>query len=149
MTEIEQNKAVARAFIERVFMRQEPAAVDELAAEDFTPHTFGPTPSGREALKQAMARAGAGVSDPEFTIDDVIAEGDRVAVRLTSSARHTGTFMGIPASGKRYAIAEIHVFRIRDGQVTEHWHEFDKLSLMQQLKGDAEGPRAASDDGDQ
>jgi steroid delta-isomerase-like uncharacterized protein len=134
---IEENKAVARRFIEEVFVHQHPAAVDELAAEDFTPHTFGPTPPGREPLKKAMERAGAGVSDPEFTIEDVIGEGDKVAVRLTSSASHSGDFMGMPASGKRYTISEIHIFRIRDGQVSEHWHEFDKMSLMQQLQGDA------------
>jgi predicted ester cyclase len=83
-----------------------------------------------------MQRAGRGVSDPVFTIEDVIAEGDKVAVRLTSSATHSGTFMGKPATGKRYTIQEIHIFRFREGQVTEHWHEFDKLSLMQQLEPD-------------
>lgn len=133
---VEDNKRVAREFIDRVFVHQEPAAVDDLATEDFTAHTFGPLPPGREPLKQAMARAGAGVSDPEFRIDDVIAEGDRVVVRLTTTATHSGTFMGIPASGRRYAISEIHIFRIRDGQVSEHWHEFDKLALMRQLRGE-------------
>lgn len=134
---LEHNKQIARRFIDEVFVHQDPAAVDELAADDFTPHTFGPMPPGREPLKQAMARAGAGVSDPVFTIEDVIAEGDRVAVRLTTSATHSGTFMGIPPSGTRYTIPEIHIFRIRDGQVAEHWHEFDKLALMRQLKGEA------------
>jgi ketosteroid isomerase-like protein len=132
--DLERNRAVGRSFIERVVIAQDPAAVDELATEDFTPHTFGPTPPGREPLKQAMQRAGPGVSDPEFTIEDVIAEGDRVAIRLTSSARHTGPFMGVEPSGRRYSIQEIHIFRIRDGQVAEHWHEFDKASLMEQLR---------------
>ena len=134
--DLEANKDVARRFIEGVFVRQDPKAVGELAAEDFTPHTFGPMPPGREGLKQGMARAGAGVSDPEFTIEDVIAEGEKVAVRLTTTATHSGTFMGMPATGRRYSISEIHIFRIREGQVTEHRHDFDKMSLMQQLKGD-------------
>ena len=132
----EANKEVARKFIDGVFVRQDPRAVDELAAEDFTAHTFGPLPPGREPLKQAMARAGAGVSEARFEIHDMIAEGDRVAVRLSTTARHTGTFMGLEPTGKRYTIDEIHIFRIRDGQVTEHWHEFDKSKLMQQLAGD-------------
>jgi len=135
-TSIEQNKEIARRFIDEVFVRQDPDAVDELAAADFTPHTWGPTPPGRAGLRDAMQRAGRGVSDPEFTIEDVIAEGDKVVVRLTSSATHSGTFMGKPATGKRYTIPEIHIFRIRAGQVTEHWHEFDKMSLMQQLEPD-------------
>jgi steroid delta-isomerase-like uncharacterized protein len=133
----EANKQVALAFIDRVFVHQDPAAVDQLAAEDFTAHTFGPLPPGREPLKAAMARAGAGVSDPEFTVEDVIAEGDRVAVRLTPRAIHSGTFMDVPASGRRYSISEIHIFRISDGQVSEHWHEFDRAGLLRQLRGAA------------
>jgi predicted ester cyclase len=137
---LERNKEVAREFIDRVFVHQEDAAIDELVAPDFVPHTFGPMPPGREGLREGMRRAGAGVSDARFEIDDMIAEDDRVAVRLTTSARHTGPFMGIEPTGDRYSIGEIHIFRIRDGQVVEHWHEFDKMALFAQLKGD----RAAS-----
>lgn len=140
---LEDNKRIALAFIDRVFVHQDPAAVDELASEDFTPRTFGPLPPGREPLKRAMAHAGEGVSDPEFRIEDVIAEGDRVAVRLTTSAIHSGTFMGVPASGRRYSISEIHIFRIRDGQVAEHWHEFDKGALVRQLQGEPAAAPAA------
>ncbi len=134
---LEQNKALVEQIIERVFVNGEDAAIDELVAEDFTPRTFGPMPPGREGLREGMKRAGAGVSDAEFEIQDLIAEGDRVAARITSSATHSGTFMGLPASGNRYTIEEIHIFRIRDGQLVEHWHAFDTASLMAQLKGGA------------
>jgi steroid delta-isomerase-like uncharacterized protein len=134
---LEKNKALVEQIIERVFVNGEDEAIDELVAEDFTPRTFGSMPPGREGLRQGMKRAGAGVSDPEFEIQDLIAEGDRVAARVTSSATHTGTFMGLPASGNRYTIDEIHIFRIRDGQLLEHWHAFDTASLLAQLKGDA------------
>lgn len=134
---LERNKDVARQLIERVFVKQEDAAIDELVAPDFLPHTFGPMPAGREGLRSGMKRAGAGVSEARFQIHDVIAEGDKVAVRLTTTARHTGTFMGLAPTGRTYSIDEIHIFRIRAGQVVEHWHEFDKSSLMQQLKVDA------------
>lgn len=133
--ELEANKGIALRFIEGVFINQDPDAVDELAADDFTAHTFGELPPGRDALKEAMRRAGAGVSNAKFQIHDVIAEQDRVAVRLTTSARHTGTFMGIEPSGNEYSIDEIHIFRIEDEKVVEHWHEFDKARLMQQLQG--------------
>lgn len=131
------NKAVALAFIDRVFVHGDPSAVDGLATEDFSAHTFGPQPVGREMLKAALPRVADGISDADFRIDDVIAEGDRVAVRLTSSATHTGTFMGMPASGRRYSIQEIHIFRIRGSRVSEHWHEFDKRALTEQLKPEA------------
>lgn len=134
---LERNKDAVRAIVDRIFVHQDEAAIDELVAEDFVPHTFGPMPPGRDGLREGMRRAGAGISDPEFEIHDLIAEGDRVAARLTTSARHTGTFMGIEPSGNRYSIDEIHIFRLRDGLLVEHWHEFDKGSLMTQLKGEA------------
>ena len=133
---LEENKEVARQIVERIFMHQEDEAIDELVAEDFVPRTFGPMPRGREGLRAGMQRAAAGVSDAEFTIHDLIAEGDRIAVRLTSSARHTGPFMGIEPTGRRYSIDEIHILRIRDGQLVEHWHAFDKGALLAQLKGE-------------
>ena len=135
--QLEANKVRVREIVDRIFVHQEDAAIDELIAEDFVPHTFGPMPPGREGLREGMQRVGAGVSDPEFTIQDLIAEGDRVAARLTTSARHTGPFMGIEPSGKRYTIDEIHIFRLRDGMLIEHWHEFDKGALLAQLKGEA------------
>jgi len=131
------NKERVRAIIDRIFIHQEDAAIDELVSPDFVPHTFGSIPPGREGLREGMHGAGAGISDPEFTIHDMVAEGDEVAARLTSSARHTGTFMGMAPTGKRYSIDEIHIFRLRDGLLVEHWHEFDKGELMRQLKGEA------------
>ena len=133
---LEANKDVVREIVDRIFVHQEDKAIDELVSEDFTPHTFGPMPRGREGLREGMRRAGAGVSDAEFTINDMVAEGDRVAARMTTSARHTGPFMGIEPTGNRYSIDEIHIFRIRDGQMVEHWHAFDTASLMAQLKGE-------------
>jgi steroid delta-isomerase-like uncharacterized protein len=126
------NNALVRQFIERVFERGEMAAVDDLVAEDFVPHTY-PGTTDREGLKRAMERVSQGIADARFTIEDVIAEGDRVAVRLTSGATQVGEFMGMPPSGKHYAIEEIHIFRIRDGRISEHWHQFDQLGMMRQL----------------
>ena len=137
--DLERNKAVTRAIIDRIFVHQEEDAIDELVSPEFVAHTFGPKPQDREGLREGMRRAGAGVSDAEFEIHDLIAEGDRVAARLTTRATHTGTFMGIPATGRRYSIDEIHVFRIRDGRLLEHWHTFDTATLMRQLKGDDAG----------
>jgi steroid delta-isomerase-like uncharacterized protein len=130
---LEENKTVVRRFIDEVFVRQDPAAVDELVAEDFTPHSWGSVPPGREALKAAQQRVSAGLRDASMTIEDMIAEGDRVAVRLTSRGTHAGEFMGMPPSGKSYEISETHVLRLRDGQVVEHWRDADMLGMMQQL----------------
>lgn len=126
------NKALVRRFITEVFGQGRLEAVDELCAEDFIGHTWGN--ADREGLKQAMARVATGLADAHFQIDDMIAEDDRVAVRVTATARQVGEFMGQPASGRSYTIGEIHIFRLRDGQVTEHWHEFDRTGLIKQLK---------------
>ena len=132
MSTLDTNKHLVRRFLKEAFERGDPAAIDELASEDYTPHGFGQQP-GRDALKATQQRAGAGLSDAKLVIEDMIAEGDRVAVRLTSSARQTGEFMGMPPSGKSYTISEIHIFRIRDGRVCEHWHEMNVADLMRQL----------------
>lgn len=132
-TTLEENKRIVRRFIEEIFLRRDFAAVAELLTEDFTPHTWGPMRPGRDGLKEAITRVSTGISDARMTIDDVIAEGDRVAVRVTSSAVQTGEFMGMPPSGKRYEIGEIHIFRLRDGRVAEHWHQADFLGMMRQL----------------
>jgi steroid delta-isomerase-like uncharacterized protein len=75
----------------------------------------------------------AGLGDVSFKIEDMIAEEDKVAVRVTAHARHQGEVMGIPASGKEYTISEMHIFHMRDGKVAEHWRDADMLGMMQQI----------------
>lgn len=110
-----------------------PDAVDKLVTQDFTPHSWGNMPSGPEPLKQAIRRVHAGLTDVSFKIEDMIAEEDRIAVRVTAHGAHTGDFMGLPASGKEYTISETHIFHIRDGKVAEHWRDADMLGMMRQL----------------
>ena len=133
MMTTEDNKALVRRFIDEIFLEGKPEAVDELLADDFVPHNWGKTGTGKSAMTDAIKRASAGLSDAQMTIEDVIAEGDKVAVRLTSHAVQTGPFMGLPPSGKPYTIEEIHIFRIKDGKVTEHWHQGDFMGMMTQL----------------
>jgi steroid delta-isomerase-like uncharacterized protein len=129
----EQNKAIARRFVREIFEQGRRDTVDELVAEHFVGHTWGASGAGPDGLKGAMDRLSNALADVEFRIEDVIAEDDRVVVRVTAAARQVGEFMGMPASGKRYEIDEIHIFRVRDGQVVEHWHQFDQMGMMRQL----------------
>ena len=130
---IDANKELVRRFVQEIFVDGNANAVDELVSEDFVPHTWPSTGDGRGDLKRAVERVSKGLSDAAFTIEDMIAEADRVAVRLTAGARQIGEFMGMPPSGKSYTIGEIHIFRIRDGKVSEHWHQFDSMGMMSQL----------------
>lgn len=130
---IEENRALVRRFIDEIFLQGKPDGVEDLLADDFVPHDWGKTGIGKSAMMDAIKRASAGLSDARMTIEDMIAEGDKVAVRLTSHAVQTGPFMGLPPSGKPYTIQEIHIFRIREGKVTEHWHQGDFMGMMAQL----------------
>jgi predicted ester cyclase len=129
----ERNKDVVRRFIEEVFVKCNVDAADELATSDFTPHSWPGVDPGIENLKQGQQRVSSGLADVSMKIDDMIAEGDKVAVRLTAHARQDGEFMGLPPSGREYTISETHVFRVADGKVAEHWVNADMLGLMQQL----------------
>ena len=130
---LEQNKAIAKRFVQEVFVEADERAADELTAPNFVPHSWPGVEPGVEGLKQAQRRVSAGLEDARMTIEDVIAEGDKVVVRLTSHGRHAGEFMGMPPSGKTYDISEIHIFRIADGQVIEHWRDADMLGMLRQL----------------
>jgi steroid delta-isomerase-like uncharacterized protein len=129
----EQNKVAVRRFIDEVFVKGNADGVDKLVTHDFTPHSWGKMPSGVEPLKQAIRQVHAGLADVSFKIEDMIAEDDKVAVRVTAHARHKGEFMGIPASGREYTISEMHIFHMRDGKVAEHWLDADMLGLMRQI----------------
>jgi steroid delta-isomerase-like uncharacterized protein len=128
------NKDLVRSFIERVYTQLDPAAVDELVADDFQAHGMPAAAGDKDGLRQATQRMAAALSDISFSIHDLIAEGDLVCARLTSSARQIGEFMGIPPTNRTYQIEEIHIFRVRDGQIVEHWHQLDAMGLMAQLR---------------
>jgi steroid delta-isomerase-like uncharacterized protein len=132
-TQEDNNKALVRRFIDDAFVRGRPDDLDEIVSDRFTPRTWPSVEPGVESLKQTVSRMAAGLRDVRFEIEDMIAEGDRVAVRLTAHAVHRGDFMGVPAAGKGYTIAEQHIFRIADGKIAEHWHVADMLGMMRQL----------------
>jgi steroid delta-isomerase-like uncharacterized protein len=140
---IETNKVIARRMIEEVFERGDDEAIDELIADDFTPHDWAKAGTGKSAVRDAVTRASAGLTDAHITVNDVIGEDDKVAVRVTSTATQTGEFMGLKPTGKTYTIEEIHILRIQDGKVVEHWHQGDWLGMLRQL-GAMPGPSGNS-----
>ena len=80
-----------------------------------------------------LAMVEAGLSDYQIVIEDVIAEGDKVVVRISEGGVHTGELLGIPATGKRFQGTGIHIVRLENGKIAEHWREQDTLGTMQQL----------------
>ena len=136
MSEIESNKETVRQFVKRVFVDLDPDAVDVLVADDFVSHSWPSKGNAKESLKAVTGGMGKVLDQISFAIDDLIAEEDRVAARLTAGGRQIGEFMGLPPSNHSYEIGEIHIFRLRDGRIVEHWHQLDAMGLMKQLKPD-------------
>jgi steroid delta-isomerase-like uncharacterized protein len=133
---IDANKEIVRRFIEQVYTRLDRDAVDELVADDFRDDSWPGEDDAKSRLRESTGRMRQALDDIRFSVDDLIAEDDRVAVRVTAGARQIGEFMGMPASNRSYEISEIHLFRLRDGKIVEHWHQLDAMGLMKQLKGD-------------
>jgi steroid delta-isomerase-like uncharacterized protein len=129
----EENKAIARRFFEALGANDQ-AALNELLAPDFVAH-HSATPGllNREALLQGISMVSVAFSDNYYTIEDQIAEGDRVATRVTWRATHTGDFQGYSPTGKQIEVSGIAIERHKDGKIVERWLNYDQLGVMQQL----------------
>ncbi len=132
---IENNKAVAHRMIDEVFNHGNMSLADELLSPDYIEHDELPpgVPAGREGLKETILMMRAGFPDFAATIEDIVAEDDKIAQRITWTGTHTGDFMGIQATGKSVSIQVLDIFRMVDGRIVEHWGLMDSMSLMQQL----------------
>ncbi len=133
-SETERNKAVVRRFVEEVQNNNDWDAYDELNDPDFVNLSAPPgIPNDREGGKVFLQSFASAFPDARFTIDDMIAEGDRVVTKKTFTATHTGEFAGIAPTGNRVTLQFVDILRVRDGRIVEHWLSMDQLSFMQQL----------------
>jgi steroid delta-isomerase-like uncharacterized protein len=107
--------------------------MDELFAADFVDHNPAVLSHDLEGTKQLFSMYLDAFPDVQITVDDLIAEGDRVAARFTGQGTHKGPFMGLPPTGKPFTLTAIDILRIVDGKIVEHWGEADTLGLLQQL----------------
>ena len=129
----EDNKALIRRAYEEGFNQRNLAVLDEVNASDLVSHNASTTMQGLEAFKQFLSLYLSAFPDARFTIQDAIAEGDRVASRYTFQGTHQGELMGIPPTGKQVTVTGIIINRIAGGQSVEGWLNFDALGLLQQL----------------
>jgi steroid delta-isomerase-like uncharacterized protein len=131
----EQNKASAHQFIEEVLNQGNMSRINDLLAPDFVEHEELPpgVPRDREGVTLLMTMLRSAFPDFKATIDDMIAEGDKVVVRMTWTGTQQGEFMGMPPSGKPMSIGVIDIFRIEKDKLVEHWGLSDTMSMMEQL----------------
>jgi len=92
-----------------------------------------PTPRGPEAIKGVSRWLRSAFPDLSYEIEDAFADGDRVALRCTVRGTHQGEFLGHVPTGRSFAVQQIHVFRLEDGRIAEHWAGRDDVGMLHQL----------------
>jgi steroid delta-isomerase-like uncharacterized protein len=134
-TREEENKTQYRRTFEEVFNQGDLSIVDELVAPDFLNHEVPPGMNNRgpDSTRQVVRMLRAAFPDLHFTVEDLVAEGDTVAGRVTMSGTHLGPFQGVPPTGGSFQQAHMHFVRFRDGKAIEHRAVRDDLGMMQQL----------------
>ena len=132
----ETNKTLSRRFFEEVFSKGNLNVLDEMIARDHVnsgPGTIAGLPTGPEGTKQLVTVYRNAFPDLHFTVDEQIAEGDKVVTRWTADGTHKGELQGIPATGKVSTVTGIAIDRIVNGKIAESWGIFDQFGMMQQL----------------
>jgi steroid delta-isomerase-like uncharacterized protein len=128
----EENKAIARRFLDELWNQSNFGLVDQLLASDYDGHS-STVIRGPEGAMAFVPRLRNAFPDFQFSILGQIAEGDEVATRWTIRGTHTGEFQGVPPSGKPIEMTGITIFRIANGKLIEGWTNEDLLGLLQQL----------------
>ena len=130
----EENRTTIRRFLEELFNQQDMSAIDRYLAPEYVDHVVPPgVPPTRDGFRQFIGMFFTALPDFHYTIEDVLANGDKVAVRLTAQGTQQGEFMGIPPTGKQATWGEMHIGRMQNGKIVEHWGQIDNMGMLQQL----------------
>ena len=128
------NKRIARQVLEELFEKGNLDATDELIHPEFINHEAPPdNRQGPEGLEETISWLHGLWGPMHGDIEDEIAEGDKVVARVTMHGRHLGEFLGRLPTGKEFAAKQIHIWRIQEGKVIEHWSVRDDLGQALQL----------------
>lgn len=127
---LEEQKVIVRRFFEEAWNQQNLNVVDEIFAPTVL---FNGQVVTREALKQALAARRIAFPDIQVTVDDQVAEGDKVSTRRTWQATHRGPYRGVAPTGKQVKWTQISIVRFTQGRIAEDWTVADELSILQQL----------------
>lgn len=135
---VAENKAIASRWITDLWSNSSLAAAqaasEAIIAADFVNHSAPPgLPSGRDGLKAQLGLFYTAFPDIYGTIDELIAEGDRVVIRWHGGGTNTGALFGMPPTGRAMTLTGIAILRVEAGMLAEHWANSDDLGMMQQL----------------
>jgi len=130
----EENKAIVRRWVDEAYNPGNVGLMDELFAADFVNHDpANPQVRDLEGLKQDVRTQQVAFPDRHTSIDELLADGDKVIKRFTFRGTQTGEWNGIPATGKQVTLQGIDILRIENGQIKEIWWGYDALGVLQQL----------------
>jgi predicted ester cyclase len=132
----EENKAKARRLLEEAFGQGKVDVVDEVLDPNFVcydPNSESGEVRGADTIKGEIEYFRNAVPDLTYTVEDQIAEGDKVVTRYTVSGTHQGEFFGVAPSGERITMTGIAIDRFEGGKMVEEWPEYDLLGVMRQL----------------
>ena len=130
----EENKVRVRRFYEKVFNQKNLAAIDDFVAPNVIDHSLPPgAPGGIEGVRLTIGMFVTAFPDLNLTLEDVIAESDRVVVRWTMRGTHQGASLGMPPTGKQFTLPGISLIRLDGSIAAETWAIFDQMVLLQQL----------------
>ena len=128
------DKAALVEAIYQAFNTGDVGGLDRAVSEDFVDHMALPgTRPGREGLKEAVAIFRAGLPDMMIDVQEIVIEGDLVAVRQITTGTHEGDFLGVSATGRHVSFPAFDMYRVEGGRVVESWHVEDLLSALGQL----------------
>ena len=129
----EDNRMIMERFYEEVITKGNLSFIDEVCATDYVEHDDDAPSPDREGLKLHISMIRQGFPDSQVQVEEILADGDKVAARTTISGTHTGDFMGLPPTGKRIIMSGMDITRFSGGKMVEHWGLVDGLAMMQQL----------------
>ncbi len=123
---LEAEKAIVERYVQEVVNRRNVSALDDLVAPDLLNHAAPPDlQRGVENWRQVLSRVPK-LGPERSTVEDLIAEDDKVVLRLRRSGTHKAT-------GRKFSIENVHIFRFANGKIVEHWAVRDDLGLMRQI----------------
>jgi len=131
---VEERSIIAARIVEEFLNKNNPAVVNELFAVDFVNHSpqFGVTPD-REGLKQMVALLHQAFPDICFAIEDLIVENYKIVIRMKTTGKHTGEFLGIQPTNKNVDFSSISILRLENGKIKERWNVADQMEVIRQL----------------
>jgi steroid delta-isomerase-like uncharacterized protein len=130
----EENKALERRMYEEIFNKKNTAAIEQFYAADWVCHPSPPgMPSGLDGMKQWHTLMNKAFPDMQVKLEDIVAEGDKMACLWTATATHKGEFMSMPPTNKQVTITGLHIDRVTGGKIAETWNYSDMMGVMQQL----------------